>query len=201
MAGKRKSYYNKYYTDYADSTKKKYLSQKLKKQIEATGDFGNIGSKKYLDAVKIYFGLGKLDKNALAGVKDEQQRFRILGKYSAREQYILSGEYLKDRMAESKDNLIEILGRYTGFDTDFSKIKDIGNANLSSDSLFFQGIVDKINNLGDKQFNVLSALWKVVNEYYTSVKENIAGMDEESVEKEMDDTLTRVMQVFREYNI
>lgn len=182
-----KKYGNVYVNKYADSTAKKYLSKKLKASITASGDFGEVGTKQYRDRVKIYFGLGTLDKKALASIKDQQKKFRILSDYSEREREIYSGQYLRSKMDDARDNLKEIIEKFGTDDED-----EIEN------------ILNRATSNPDKEFAILSAMWNRVNEYYTSAKENYyktKGRRNVDLEKDMDDIMTGLRNVLDDFNV
>ena len=186
MANKNK-YANMYINKYSDSTAKKYLSKKLKASITSSGDFGVVGTKQYRDRVKIYFGLGTLDRKAVASIKDEQKKFRILAEYSQREREIYSGQYLENKMSEARDNLEFILKQYGTLDED-----EIDN------------ILYRAGSNPDKEFAILSAMWNKVNEYYTSVKENYhktRGKSNPDLERDMDDVVSSLNNVLDEFNV
>lgn len=185
MANKNK-YANMYINKYSDSTAKKYLSKKLKASITSAKDFGERGTKEYRDRVKVYFGLGTLDRKAVASIKDEQKKFRILAEYSQREREIYSGYYLHNKIVEARENLEFILKQY-GTLTD-NEIKSI---------------LDRAHFNPDKEFAILSAMWNKVNDYYTSVKENYhktKGKSNPDLERDMDDVVTSLYNVLDEFN-
>lgn len=185
MANKSK-YANMYINKYSDSTAKKYLSKKLKASITTSEDFGEIGTKQYRDRIKVYFGLGSLDRKAVASIKDEQKKFRILAEYSAREQEIYSGYYLHNKIVEARENLEFILKQY-GTLTDHQ----------------IKSILDRASYNRDKEFAILSAMWNKVNDYYTSVKENYhktKGRNNPDLERDMEDVVSGLLNVLDEFN-
>lgn len=172
-----KRHNNKYY--------KKPSTISNKRLLIKTGNFGIPGTKEYNDNVHTYFNLGKLSEKAIENIKDEQKRYRIVSNYNEREKEINSGVYLSKRSQESKEKLIEIIKQYIGSEEDFE----------------INWLLQTINNLGDKETVILSALWDVINDYYTSVKENLVGKDYSQIEKDMDDTITRLINVLQRYNL
>lgn len=167
----------------ADSTKKVYLSQKMKKHIAETGDFGVIGTVESMKRQKVYFDLGTLDAKSLSQMKDGKRAMEIIKKYELRQKKLLSGEYIDEKIDAAKKNLMEMLFQFEGEDNDLAK-----------------EVAIKLNELGRDDFTLLSSLWNKVKDYYPSMIENRYGKDKETLTREEDSVMERIIDTLALYN-
>ncbi len=186
--GKKSELYG-YTRELKPNTKKTYLTNKLKNQISKTGYFGEVGTPLYKRRIKSYFNLGTINMESINAEMNDKLRVDIMMKYVEREEKIRSGAFLTERVNDAKDNLVFLLSKYTTDDR-------TGN---NYDSDIAKSIIKIVENLGDKEFVVLSELWRVVSEYYESIKENYTGRNKTDLTTNVDNTLSRMIDVLENF--
>lgn len=199
------TYYRK---QLSDSTKKTYLSQKLKKEISVTGNFGQVGTPIYQKRIKAYFNIGKIDYKKINEIKDEQKRLQILMKESKMNTKILSGEFLQEKIDTAKENIFIAIKNYLPdtmhiengkliIDKSPSRVSKRDNRIAEN----YEKLVNGINSLGDKNFPALASIWKKLEDFYPSMKENNFGMNKRALLKDYDGVLTQISETLKSYNI
>lgn len=158
--------------------------QPPKKSYYDTRDiFGIPGTPEYNRNVKQHFGIAGVDLKELANVKDEKRRFEILAKQNMLEERINSGEFLETKINTAMENVRSVLETY------------------SSDTIEIEDIMYRIENSGDKMFNIVSEIWEKLKQYYRSAKENVAGGNPDRASTDMDDAIDSIENILSNFNI
>ena len=116
-------------------------------------------------------------------MKDQKRAMQIIKQYEIRQKKLLSGEYIDEKIDTAKKNLMEMLFQFEGEDNDLAK-----------------QVAIKINELGRDDFTLLSSLWNKVKDYYPSMIENRYGKDKETLTREEDSVMERIIDTLALYN-
>lgn len=152
--------------------------------ISSENDLGMRGTQEYAVNVKKYFNLGDVDIEKLSLMKDQQRAYHIFSNYVDREQKIISGQYLDERLKSTEDNFISMVENYlNGNDKDIKYIRDA------------------LNKSGDKKLKILSDIGKILKDFYGIIRALANVGDEEGLMEESDTALGRIFDVFNDWGL
>lgn len=147
-----------------------------------TSELGKIGTTEYATNVKRYFNLGDVNIDLLSKMEDQTKAYDIFSDYANREQKIISGEYLDERLQTLEHNFDEFITKY-----------------LDASDRDVEYIRNTIKNAGGKRLRLLSDIGKIMRDYYTLMKSIGNLHDEDAMVDAQEDALGRIFDTFDDW--